>query len=673
MKRLLTGLASLCLATVLSATTVTVNYTADNNTIFPNPERGYYVEFDHVVTKSDPWCVKNRSDLDGYVSADKLSLILVLYYLDNFKTTETLPNEVFKGFEEDMQVLRNKGLKCILRFAYTDNWNNATTGYDATLDIVQKHIAQYKSHWKANADVIYVFQAGFVGTWGEWFYTSNFDNQSNHMTDSRRAVVDTLLKAVPEDRFIQLRTPRFKSEYLYGLNKENYASPLTAGDAYKNTPIARLGHHNDAFLAGDDNMGTYVNPTTQKAYLEKETLYVPIGGETCIGDKNDAEEWATYEKTTVEMSRLHWTFLQGYYSQVVTNWWREKDNGTFDELNRKMGYRYQLVSGTYSNEVGQGGKLTVNMKIKNVGYAPLYNERPAYIVLKKGSKTYSLKLTSDPRGWLPNGATTTVYEQLTLPSDIPAGTYQLYLHLPDKYASLAADPRYAVRFANDDVWDSSTGMNNLNASVTVTTSQTPPDDPPTPDPGDAIVLPATLDKSNVNAVSADMKEYNEYKDYLVFGIDDAQNTERWAEWKVQLKTQGKYLVSEEMLSLDMGGWYLAHSWQLQLINDASDVVAEYTTEELHAEGKLSYDEKWNLSTTPVGNYTLRVMNVTEWGRPKLKSLTLDYDSEIATGEENLQMVDNEKPTGDMFDILGRPVSPSYRGVILSREKKFIRL
>jgi len=468
MKRLFAGITFVCFAALLSATTV--NYTADNTTVFPNPERGYYVEFDHVVTKNDPYCVKGRSDLDGYVSADKLSLVLVLYYLDNYKGKATLPTEVLSAFDEDMQVLRSKGLKCILRFAYTES-NAGETGYDATLNIVQKHIAQYKSHWEANADVIYLFQAGFVGTWGEWYYTENFDNLSSHMTDKRRKVVDTLLKAVPADRFIQLRTPRFKSEYLYGKNNEDYSSPLTAEEAYQNTPKARLGHHNDAFLYDYDNMGTYIDTAAQKPWLAQETFYVPVGGETDILDDYLAKEWATLEKTTAEMSRLHWTFLQGYYSQVVTDWWRT--NGTYDELNRRMGYRYQLVKGTYSDEVEQGGNLSVNMQIKNVGFAPLYNKRPAYIVLKNDSKTYSFPLESDPRRWLPNSVTTTINEQIVLPADIPAGTYQLYLYLPDKYESVAADPRYAVRFANADVWDSSTGMNNLNASVTVTKPQVP--------------------------------------------------------------------------------------------------------------------------------------------------------------------------------------------------------
>ena len=145
--------------------------------------------------------------------------------------------------------------------------------------------------------------------------------------------------------------------------------------------------------------------------------------------------------------------------------WR--NNGTFDELNRRMGYRYQLVNGTYGENVRPGGQLAVNMNIKNVGFAPLYNERPAYIVLKNGSQVYKVRLASDPRTWKPNGVVTTINENIVVPADVPAGTYQLYLYLPDAYASIADKPAYAVRFANTGVWDSTTGMNKLNATVTV--------------------------------------------------------------------------------------------------------------------------------------------------------------------------------------------------------------
>ena len=82
---------------------------------------------------------------------------------------------------------------------------------------------------------------------------------------------------------------------------------------------------------------------------------------------------------------------------------------------------------------------------------------------------------------------TTINEQITIPSNVPAGTYQMYLHLPDAYASIAANPKYAVRFANSNVWDATTGMNNLNASITIQAGSVTPVDPPTPSTADITI------------------------------------------------------------------------------------------------------------------------------------------------------------------------------------------
>lgn len=451
-----------CICAVASAATVT--YTADNTTIFSNPERGFITMLEGHLTQSKPYAVKgNESILDNKKTSEKMSIILVHYYLDKFVNTETLPTEVLNGFDQDMQVLRNKGMKAIIRFSYTAstyvNGNGEESAKDAKWVIAQGHINQYKSHWQANADVIFCFQAGIIGAWGEWYYSDNYGNKQTTMISSRRKVVDALLEAVPEDRCIQLRTPLFKTGYVR--SKE----PLTAEEAWQNTGKARLGHHNDAFLYDYDNMGTYSDTAKEKPYLAQETLYVPLGGETDITSRSLAEQWATYEKTTAEMSRLHWTFIQSGYAQQTTNMWRE--NGTFDELNRKMGYRYQLVSGSFSDQVRPGAYIDVQLKIKNVGYAPLYNKRTAYIVLKNGNKTYQLTLPVDPRSWLPNGVVTEIHEGVKVPADVPAGTYDMYLYLPDQYASLASNPAYAIRFANNNVWESSTGMNKLNAQVTI--------------------------------------------------------------------------------------------------------------------------------------------------------------------------------------------------------------
>lgn len=618
MKRISLVLCVAWMTTTLFAGTV--NYTADNNTIFANPERGFITMLTGHLSKSAPYAVVGEeSTLDQKKKNEKMSIVLVHYYLTNFKTTAKLPDAVLNGFDADMQVLRNKGMKAIVRFSYAEGTYGAgksESATDASLDIVKQHLAQYKPHWDANADVIFVFQAGIVGAWGEWYYSDNFGNQTSHMNDARCALIDTLLKTVPSDRGIQIRTPLFKTEYLEYLGVSK--SALTASEAYQNTAKARLGHHNDAFLYHADNMGTYQDTAKQKPYIAQETLYVPVGGETDIEDPTQAAKEASFDATIAEMSRMHWTFIQSGFSEVVTDMWRA--NGTFDELNRRMGYRFQLVKGTFSEQVAQGNKISLNLQIRNNGFAPLYNERHAYLVLKNGTKIYSLPIVSDPRSWLPNGVLTTINEQIMVPSTVPAGTYQLYLHLPDAYSTLASDPRYAVRFANTGVWDEETGMNALNASLEVTAKSVDPDPEPYT-PGEAVILPATLNKANVNAYSDNMTWYN--NDFFDFGPDDAQNLDRWAEWKVELRYPGNYIVSVN------GSYPNGHQWQLSLLESGAEVYplpATWDQGEVTEIGNAS----WNLTSVSKGTYTLRVQNILEWSQPKLKSITLNYDGELPT-------------------------------------------
>lgn len=653
--RLVCLTAAVCLSAAIQAATVT--YTADDSTIFSNPERGFITMLEKKLSTSSPYCVKGQeSTLDYHINRDGISIVLVHYYLDNFRNTATLPDAVLNGFDEDMQVLRNKGLKAILRFSYTNTTyekNGTESAKDAPLDIAQSHISQYQSHWLANTDVIFVFQAGIVGAWGEWYYTDNYGNKQSTMNASRRAVVDALLAAVPQNRMIQLRTPLFKKGYVGDSN------PLTATEAFTGTARARLGQHNDAFLYDYDNMGTYSDTATEKPWLAQETLYVPIGGETDITDVNKAKKWATYEKTTAEMSRLHWTFIQSGYATQTTDMWRQ--NGTFDELNRRMGYRYQLQSATFPDQVAAGGQMAVNITLRNVGYAPIYNERHAYIVLKNGSRTYPVQLASDPRRWLPNGVLTTVSEQLTIPANVPDGTYHLYLSLPDAYASLASDPRYAVRFANTGVWDAASGMNDLGVTVNVSGGAIPPV------VDDGVLLPATLDQSNVDSYSDDMTWYN--TTWFDFGPEDGTNTGRWAQWKVCLRYPGEYIVSENMAS----GGGTGHSWQLQLFAEGGALTDTYVADPTWNVGTITYDARWDLTAVPAGNYTLRVQNVMEWGQPKLQSLTLEYDGVLPTNPDDVRLTDPDDYCTQTFDILGRPVDASYNGLVIRNGRKYLQM
>ena len=439
-----------------------VNYTPDDETIFKNPERGFTEELggetmltntkNHVIQPEASWFFSNSGDRASQ------TVVVVMYYLGNYRSQD-LSEQILQGFSEDMQILRNKGFKCVLRFAY--DWNSKN---DATVEWTTRHITQLKPYLAANADVIYVLEAGFVGQWGEWYYSSHHGNETQQLTANRRTILEALLDAVPEDRFLLVRYPLIKIQYL---GDENV---LTATQAFTNTARAKLGHHNDAFLNNWGNDGTYGrdgdgpdDDPVLRQYIAGETLYVPNGGETNVESSSRAK--SVYTDAPDEMSAYHWSFCGSEYSEAVTNRWRS--SGIYDELNRKMGYRYQLVNAQFPVSALAGENVAVSITLKNVGYAPLYNARPVYMVLKNQSSEHRFLLNTDPRRWQPNGALTTISETITMPDDIAEGTYGLYLYMPDAYASLADDPRYAVRFANTGVWEAATGMNSLQTNLVI--------------------------------------------------------------------------------------------------------------------------------------------------------------------------------------------------------------
>ena len=452
-------LLGLCFVAATMMATV-VNYTADDTSVFPNPERGFTEELggETMLSNTNNHVVQPEGEAYFTQAAQQAqTLVMLMYYLGNYRSQD-LSAQILQGFDDDMAILRQHGFKCVLRFAY--DWNSKN---DATLSYVKKHIASLKPHLEANKDVIYVLEAGFVGRWGEWYYSSNFGNKTQHLNENRRQVIEAMLDACPANRFLLTRYAMIKTEYM------GDTQPLTWDKAFEGTDRARIGHHNDAFLNDYGNDGTYDdgdgNYTAMRNYIAQETLYVPNGGECNVEDKNLAAIVAQQDTTLAELRRFHWSFCGSQYAEAVTKKWRS--NGTFEEMNRVLGYRLQLISTLIPDNLTAGNRPRILIRLVNKGCAPLYNERPVYLVLKNEQTSYPILLQADPRRWIP-GQLLSISELVTIPADIPAGTYNLYLYLPDASPSIAADPRYAVRFANVGTWDASTGMNDLLCSVSVT-------------------------------------------------------------------------------------------------------------------------------------------------------------------------------------------------------------
>ena len=426
-----------------------VTYQA-NTALFPNPERGFY-KYSDTNLGSHPTSL-SLNTLKNY-RAGSITLLFRYFYLKEFKD-QPLSRNALDQIDADMAVIRSAGMKCVMRYAYSSAENEP----DAPLDIILQHLEQLKPVLEKNADVIAVLQAGFIGAWGEWYYSSN--NLKNAAV--RASILDKMLEVLPERRMVQLRTPAYKKEYL------KRTTPLTRTEAFTGSKAARLGYHNDCFLASADDYGTYANIEADKAYINDDALYVPVGGETCPPSGVDP---ADCQKAQNEMQNLRWTYLNEDYFRGVNDRWTTL--GCMDNIKRNLGYRFVLSSATYTSEVPAGGTLNVHIKLNNVGYAALFNPRKVEFILRNDEtkEVYIAETGEDPRFWRPQ-VISEIKLSMGVPKDMPEGLYYLYLHLPDPEPSLYGNPDYSVQFANRDVWEAETGYNNLYQPVEIKKAST---------------------------------------------------------------------------------------------------------------------------------------------------------------------------------------------------------
>jgi hypothetical protein len=171
-----------------------VRYT-ESKEDFANPERGFYIpegtRAGHFVPLETAAIRRVFAGPQKHGSAHYAiysTLLLREYTLDTFLTRPLSP-AFLDNVSRDLDAVREAGLKVILRFAYT---NTARTGScpdvnkicppygDAAKSIVLDHIRQLEPLLRRHADVIAVLQEGFIGIWGENYYTDYFGDASGN-------------------------------------------------------------------------------------------------------------------------------------------------------------------------------------------------------------------------------------------------------------------------------------------------------------------------------------------------------------------------------------------------------------------------------------------------------------------------------------------------------------
>ncbi|MFT3680216.1 MAG: DUF4832 domain-containing protein [Ferruginibacter sp.] len=485
-------LPSIIFLSHLQAQTLKVEY-KESDEDFRNPERGFYIP---LSTKASHFNLLDIEKLKAFRTKPhqqgsakypvNVSLIYRAYELDIFKD-KPLSDDFLKELQKDFDAIRNSGLKIILRFAYTneshggdckDEYKICPPYGDAPRHIVMKHVQQLKPLLQKNADIIAVLQQGFIGIWGENYFTDYFgcatDDGQGRILDSswihRNQFLKALLDAIPKDRMVQVRTPQIKQRFVYGPRSKLTAAPLTIKEAFTKKDKARIGLHNDCFLASWDDYGTFHDygndvakrdtaNTVFRKYFEADSRYVAVGGETCDDAFSPQNDCAPYGHAEEEMRAMHYSYLNAAYNNQVNNDWDSL--GCMKSIKQKLGYRFVLRTAVIDRVVKSGGVFKVSVQLENIGYTSPYNPRPVQLVLRnrQTKKIIALPFKTSIQHWF--SGEINLQQSFALPASIQKGMYEVLLNLPDAYKSLQQNPAYSIRLANDNIWEEATGYNSL--------------------------------------------------------------------------------------------------------------------------------------------------------------------------------------------------------------------
>ena len=418
-------------------------YTSSDASIL-NPERGFFTPYELPGTP-------------GFspLRATGNTLVHLNIRLDDWRETD-IPQDVLDDLDSNFSDIRDAGIKAIIRFAYNQG-PYPDSEPDASKSQILRHIEQLTPLLQKNSDVIAWVEAGFIGAWGEWHTSTNgLDNLAD-----KHDILNALTAAIPS-RYVQVRYPANIIEM--------YPDPMDAVEA-------RVAHHNDCFLSSETDVGTYERDglntiERDQTYLAELTRFTPMSGETCAPFPPRSECATAIQ----EMELLHFSAINEAYHKGILRSWEE--GHCLQEITDRMGYRLTFTSADFNEQVRPGGLLNLTVNISNNGFASLMNPRPLFIALShspngrgmsegQGEGDTIVKLELDPRTWQPGDSAFTA--SIRLPSKIPEGDYTLALWLPDEAETLQSNPLYAVQFANEGIWDESTGYNIL-GKVTVDSS-----------------------------------------------------------------------------------------------------------------------------------------------------------------------------------------------------------
>jgi len=427
--------------TPATALSENISFNPDDSIIL-NPERG--------LAKLLPVGTSSIGEVQA-LRGDNHTIAWGLIELDEFRDSSDISGKM-PEVKAWLDAVRASKVKTVLRVLYHKVTDFNANG--ATLDIQRAHMEQLGEEvLKPYQDVILALQAGGIGAFGEWYYAP-----PDHITGTaRKQLLDSMFEASADDAFVMVRTPYYKQQY----EVEGAATDR----------VARTAHYNDCFLSSSDDTGTYscypsLDSCPSVSALENlvanDSDAVLVGGETCNSTaRNDCAA------TLAGMERFGYSFINTlYYTSIRQKW---QTQGCFDQITNKLGYRLELIEADLPDSIVAGSEFSVSVTVKNVGWAPLYKERPVYIRMTDDNNQELIYYFTgaDARSWLAGGQAYSFDASFTAPATLNTEFVSLSLWMPDNDPQHYRTPEYSIQMANSDVWNPVAGDNTLAAAIPV--------------------------------------------------------------------------------------------------------------------------------------------------------------------------------------------------------------
>ena len=198
---------------------------SENDDILVNPARGFYTQISY-----------KESERLQDIRKDGQTLSLVTMSLAKH-LEEPIPDVKLERLKTLFKEAREQQVMLLFRASYKQN----ETQGEPELSVIKTHIEQLSEIINEYKDVVLVVQTGMVGLWGEW-HGSVYLEDEDALRNEAMKVVEWWLQYLDPSINLNLRRQLF------------IQTAIEAG-----LDGSRLGMHNDALLATDSDMGTYVD------------------------------------------------------------------------------------------------------------------------------------------------------------------------------------------------------------------------------------------------------------------------------------------------------------------------------------------------------------------------------------------------------------------------------